>query len=500
MILDALKKSNSSLNNISKSLCNEDLKSVLNIHHHGLEEALKIANEGSRFSNPLTYLKFKVIDAVKDFNLSKKILGTYFKSQLLRIESAIKNPIERKQILENHLFKVNNDEYHLKVNNYEDIINVYHVGLQQARDKVLTKMNTFNDNLGIKRNVLNPFTNVVVSLEMQRHEENTMHGNRVIRLEKEYHDINSLHIVQVTTENKDMFKLTNDSYHNKLLNFEFTLYHELAHTSFNQMSKMTPSYSHGNEIHSDLCAIIKMIKNHDYTAKESFELCNEIFNYRLNTAVNDQYLEVDVPTRTHFTEYGLIQFTSILSKFNDKIKDLKDNEITDFVETFMQEAQSREQKILPQIENKKEFVTNLVNKYFKENMGDDMNNILSFNAYHVNYKKTFFEKKPYKLKDLYNDIKKEVIFNDMKNIMIDNLMKSEQKLIDIYLQNRNLEVGKDKLFIESLIKHMPDGKKLGEDSFEKFELYKQFKKDLNQVEGNPIYDKVEQRPKKVKPE
>lgn len=72
MILDALQKVNSSLNNTSKSLMNEDLKSILNIHHFGLDEALQIANNGKKFSNPITYLKFKVIDALKDLELSKK--------------------------------------------------------------------------------------------------------------------------------------------------------------------------------------------------------------------------------------------------------------------------------------------------------------------------------------------------------------------------------------------------------------------------------------------
>lgn len=500
MILDALKKSNSSLNNISKSLCNEDLKSVLNIHHHGLEEALKIANEGSKFSNPLTYLKFKVIDAVKDLTLSKKLLGAYFKNQLLRIESAIENPIERKQLLESHLFNVKNDSNHLKVENFNDVVNIHELGKQEGVDKVLTAQRTFNQELGVKRNILNPFSDVVMSLEMQVHKEHTMHGNRVLRIEKEYHNINALHVVQLTTDNKDMFKLNDDKEYNKLINFEFTLYHELAHASFNQMSKMTDSYSNDNEIHSDLCSIIKMIKNHDYTAKESLALCHEIFNYRLNTASNDYYLEVNAPMRTHYTEFGLLQFTSILSKYNNQVKELKDNEITDFVETFMQEAQLREQKILPEMSNKKEFVSNLVENYFNKNMGEDMNNILSFNAYRVNYKKKMFEKKPYKLGDLYNDMKKGAIFDDMKNIMIDNLMNNDQMLLDVYLQNRNLAVGQDKLFIESLIKQMPEGRKLGEDTFEKFELYKQFKTELKQIEENPIIVKVDQRSKKIKPE
>jgi len=500
MILDALKKSNSSLNNISKSLCNEDLKSVLNIHHHGLEEALKIANEGSKFSNPLTYLKFKVIDAVKDLPLSKKILGAYFKNQLLKIDAAIENPIARKQLLESHLFNVNNDNNHLKVDTFDDITKIYEIGLQEGRDQVLTNMHTYNQKLGTKIKILNPYSDVVVNLEMQIHEDHTQHGNRVLRMEKEYHDINSLHVVQVTTENKNMFHLNDDEKFNKLVNFEFTLYHELAHASFNQISKMTEDYSNNNEIHSDICAIIKIIKNHDYNAKESLALCHEVFNYRMNSAANDQYLEINSPIRTHYTEFGLLQFTSILSRYNNNVKELKDSEISDFVETFMQEAQTKKQKILPEIQDKKEFVTNLVDKYLTQNMGDDMKSILTFNAYKVNYSKSFFEKKPYKLKDLYNEMKQDGIFEKMRNIMIDNLMNNEKALLDIYLQNRRIEMGKDRVFMESLIKQMPDVKKLGGDSFEKFELYKQFRQEVKQIEDNPINDVTPDKPKKIKPE
>jgi hypothetical protein len=499
MILDALKKVNSSLNNTSKSLINEDLKSLLNIHHLGLEEALNIANNGNKLSNPITYLKFKVIDALKDLELSKKILGSYFKTQLTKIEEAIENPIIRQQILEENLFKANNNAKHIKVDSFVDVAILHEIGSQEGKDKVLTSHRTINSNLGIKRQVMNPFSGVVVDLEMQIDKMHTMHGNRVLTMDKKYHDVNSLHVVQVTTQNDKSFNMSDDLNYNKLVNFEFTLYHELAHASYNQMSKTKPEDRNSKELHSDLCAIVKIIKNHDLTSRDALNLCGEVFNFRLDSAVHDQYFNVNDKIREHFTEVGIIQFTSILSKNMDKVKNLKDNEISNFVETFVQEAQNKELKILPEMENKQEFVTNLVDKFIKENIGDNFHNIASFNAYAANASSKLFEKNPYNTKYLYDDNKKEIIYKKMKNNMMNNMMDDDAILMDVYLQNKKLELGKDKLFIGSLIKHMPDGKQLALDSFEKFELYKQLSLDLNSIKTIKDNKLVDNKAIKIKP-
>jgi len=481
MILDALKKANNSLNTTTKALCNEDLKSILNIHHFGLDEALAIANNGSRFSNPITYLKFKVIDAVKDFNLSKKILGSYFKTQLIKIEDAIENPIIRKQLLEETFFKTKNDINHLKVENFADVLALHEIGMQKGSDEVITAMRTINSKLGIKQKIMNPFSGIVVNLEMQQNETHTAHGNRVLTIDEKYHDVNALHVVQLTTNNDREFKLSDDSNYNKLVSFEFTLYHELAHTSYNQVSKTTEEDRNTKEIHSDLCSIVKMMKNHDLTPQESLKLCEEVFKYRLDTAAKATYFDKNPEIREHFTELGIIQFTSVLSRNTNKIKELKDNEIGDFVETFIQEASKKELKIMPEFINRKEFVTNLLNKYFRENIGDDLHKMMDFNVYVANGKTKLFEKNPYKTKDLYNEMKKDSIYEKMKNNMIDNLMNNDNILLDIYLQNKQLEIGKDKLFIDRLIKQMPQGRELGMDVFEKFENYKKDIQALNVI-------------------
>lgn len=487
MILDALKKVNSSLNSTTKSLCNEDLKSILNIHHFGLDQALEIAKDGSKFSNPFTYLKFKVIDAIKDLEWSKKILGSYFKNQLVKIEEAIENPIVRQQLLEESLFKVKNNDNHMKLDTFADVAILHEIGSQQGQDQILNAYHVVSSELGTKRKVMNPFSGVVVDLEMQVDKEHSSHGNRLMTLDKQYHDVNALHVVQVTTQNARTFNLSDDQQYNNLVRFEFTLYHELAHASYNQMTKTKEEDRHTKEIHSDLCAIVKIIKNHDLSPKESLNLCGEVFNYRLDSASSDQYFNPNDTVREHFTEMGLVQFTSILSKNMDQVKKLKDTEISHFVETFIQEANTRELKALPEIENKKEFVTNLFDKYMEKIVGDDFKGIASFNAYAANARTKLFEKNPYNTRDLYDDVKKESIYSKMKGHLMDNLMTNNDILMDVYLQTRKLEVGKDKLFIETLMKHMPDGKQLGLDAFEKFDLYKKLSADLNSIE--PVKNK-----------
>lgn len=494
MILDALKKANNSLNTTTKALCNEDLKSILNIHHFGLDEALSIANNGSKFSNPITYLKFKIIDTLKDFSFTKKILGEYFKTQLSLIDEAISNPLVRKEILKENIFKINNEEKHMKVEDFIDVIVLHAEGVKEGTDSVMTAMNVKNSTLGIKRKVMNPFNGIVMDLEMQHEQEHTMHGNRVFTMDKEFHDIHSLYIVQVMTNNNRSLNVSEDEKYNKLVNFEFTLYHELAHTSYNQMSKTKTDDRNLKEIHSDLSSIIKVIKNHNMSGSEALHLCEEIFKFRTESPSKSQYFD-KVPTiREHFTELGIISFTSTLSKKMDKIKELKDSEIGDFVETFIQESMKKEINVLPVMENKEAFVKELLNNYIKDNIGSDVNRYMDMHVYSTVAKTKLFEKGQFKVKELYNEMTKENTYAKIKDNMFQNMMSNDVILTDIYLQNRQLNVGHHKVFIENVIKAMPAGRQLGIDVFEKFEDYKKDIQALKVISKN-----VNESSLKIKP-
>lgn len=69
------------------------------------------------------------------------------------------------------------------------------------------------------------------------------------------------------------------------------------------------------------------------------------------------------------------------------------------------------------------------------------------------------------------------------------MMDNENILIDIYFQNKKLESGRNKLFIESIIRCMPDRSQLAADTFNKFELYKQLSVDLKSVKDIKINNK-----------
>jgi len=488
MILDALKKVNNSLTATSKSLLNEDLKSILNIHHFGLSEALDIANTGNKLSNPITYLKFKLIDSLKDFDFSKKILGSYFKEQLSKIDDAINNPLARKEFLINNIFKAKNEEHYLKAETFADVAIIHETGLQEGNDKVISSMR-FDNSLGVKTKILNPFNDIVFDLEMQTDREYSNHGNRVFTMEKEYHDINALYVVQMKTNSNDSLNVSTDENYNKLINFEYVLYHELAHTSYNQMTKTREIDGNNKETHSDLCSIVKLIKNHDLSGKDTLNLCKEIFKKRLKSADTTQYFEQNPTMRVHFTEIGILDFTSSIAKQMDNIKKLKDNEIGDFVETFIQESMKRKPNILPEIEDKPAFVKNLLDKYLKENIGDDLNKLMNAHIHTEIVKTKFYEKGQFKLKELYTQETTELAYEKIKTNMYNSMMRDEKILTDIYMQNKAVELGAGNFFVSEVIKKMPEGRQLGIDAFEQFECYKQFNQDVAQIEERSIKNK-----------
>lgn len=472
MILDALKKVNSSLNSTTKDLLNEDLKSILNIHHFGLDEALSIANNGHKLSNPITYLKFKIIDAVKDLDLSKKVISSFFKSQLSKIDEAISNPLDRKALLMGNIFKPQNAETYFKAEDFLDVVAIHEEGLKEGTESVIASMR-YAKSLGVKTKILNPFNDIVFDLEMQTEREHSQHANRVFTMDKNYHDINSLYVVQLVTNNTESLNISDDENYNKLVKFEYVLYHELAHTSYNQMTKVKEDDGNTKEIHSDLCSIIKVIKNHDMTGPEALKLCSAIFNKRLESASQSQYFGEKPTLRDHFTETGLIHFTSSISRNMDKLKALRDNEIGDFVETFIQESVKQDMKILPPMENKPEFVKELVDKYIKENIGDNAKDLMNHHIHTEIVNTKFYEKGQFKLKEMYTPETMKMAHDKIKMNMFNNMMRDDNVLIDIYLQNRKQNIGTDKLFIEEVVKHMPAGRTLGFNAFEKFEMYKE---------------------------
>lgn len=471
MILDALKKASNSLNTTSKSLVNEDLKSILNIHHFGLSEALTIANNGNKLSNPITYLKFKIIDSVKDLDFSKKILGSYFKQQLSNIDDAISNPLSRKEFLINNMFKPKKEDNYLHLNTFADVISIHEEGMKEGTDKVLSSMK-FDNALGVKRKILNPFNDIVFNLEMQTEREHSNHGNRVFTIDTEYQDINSLYVIQLKTNSEKSLNLSSDESYNKLVRFEYTLYHELAHTSYNQMTKTKEEDNNKKEIHSDLCAIIKIIKNHDLNGKDTLNLCKEIFKDRLSSASVTQYFDQKPSLREHFTEIGIIDFTSSISRNIDKLKSLKDNEIGDFVETFMQESMKRDPKILPAIDDKALFVNNLLDNYLKENIGESLTSQMDSHIHAEIVKTKFYEKGQFKVKDLYLPETAALAYDKIKANMFNSMMNDDKILTDVYLQNKSLKVDAGDLFVDEVIKKMPEGRKLGANVFDKFEEYK----------------------------
>lgn len=477
MILNTLEKLKTTISETVESLINEDLKTIVNINQNGIDNALSSVLDGSKLANPINYLRVKVLDGVKDFKIAQRLTSSYLQKQLNKLDVLIENPFERRSLIQKNLFKVNNPDNYISVNSFTDIKELHSLGDSEHNDLVISGIKNLALK-GIKKKIMNPFNGIVMNLELKKYEKTDPYQNQVIKIDEYAHDINKMHIIQIETHQKDKLNLTSNEDLNNLLGFEFTVYHELAHTTYNQISKKdeTKSYKGDNEIHSDISAIIKMIKNHDLSKESSIMLCKSIFEYRTKTHYEAHYFEKNVKTRDHFTELSIIDFSNVLEKKLDLIKSIPDNEIADFVEILIAENNKVNKNYLPNIENKEYVIDKLLNKYFDDVIGNDFDLLIRSFMFNKGLYKKMFTKMEFDFKDYITPEQQKEMLERVKINVLHNMKNDDKILMDIYMKVKINENKNADIFYDIKKRTFNQMENIAENVFNKFNEYKEFQK------------------------
>lgn len=122
----------------------------------------------------------------------------------------------------------------------------------------------------------------------------------------------------------------------KKINKQFTLYHELAHATgvqiFSMPKSLQPKSSILNETHSDLCSVIKIIKENDMNVEQSLALFETILiarsrsngmGYNMFDIAGEKYLP-------HMTHVGLLLLRDLIKNDLEYLKKIEDDEISKF--------------------------------------------------------------------------------------------------------------------------------------------------------------------------
>lgn len=196
-----------------------------------------------------------------------------------------------------------------------------------------------------KETYLNPFTERPAIIKMAKFTESSSlsTSNVFLRNKKENEHIDTVKIGSLNNifkKDSEIIKSVGENLINKL-KIDYILYHELAHASSNQLfaQKIDNNYrQYENEQQSDLCSIIKVIKENNLNLNDSLLLCNEIINFRIGTdPINSQFLLDSnlIGPNIHSTYFAIVAFKTILSENYDLITKTPDIEIPPFVRTII---------------------------------------------------------------------------------------------------------------------------------------------------------------------
>lgn len=181
--------------------------------------------------------------------------------------------------------------------------------------------------------IVNPFTGLHTCVSFIFNDENKLVGTHVVidrdqlnraDYEKAFHiriDVNHF-LSSMKNKNKH---LTDEQLR---CQFDIIFFHELAHTSFTQITLEDGWLS---EQMADISSVIKTIKNNNLTLKQSVSLIDDLLKYRTSKATfNKYYIQDKSKVRDHATEISLIHLRQITQESFDYLKQIEDKHITYF--------------------------------------------------------------------------------------------------------------------------------------------------------------------------
>lgn len=246
----------------------------------------------------------------------------------------------------------------------------------------------------------------------------------------------------------------------KDFNLEFIINHELAHITgvqlFNPNELIIKHISLIKENHSDVASILKIISDNNFNKDESIEIINDIIIARSNLKrfEIETFIEEDFVDE-HLTQPSLFLLKSFINKDFDYIKNMEQNDFTNFAIILAEEAckeinlknLSNVAKVIPKNEN--DILSDLIN--IKNMDGDNLLKKIILKAcklsgndeLEINIAKKLtndpFARLDYELRLLCSMSKEELLNLEFPNDnKIINLIKSEFNINKIESIERNL--------------------------------------------------------------
>ncbi len=290
----------------------------------------------------------------ENLHLIKLFKDNDFNSAIINIsKEKIKTPQELiKYRILNFIKNTKFIEKKIKEDNKSFIEYLKYEERKHLRDKILedlTKENKNNESINIDKNfinkinksseefytICNPFNELSMNLKFYSGDSQDISFLSINNTKIENKEVGESFsiVINKNIKNRVNYKIFNIEEEKNLITL-FTVLHECAHSSFTQILKNEENFK---EKHSDLSALLYLIKMNDLDLEDSKKLCDFILKYRSKNFKLKLENYNSNTIRTHFTEDALLVFKSFLSNDNLKyIKNIKNKDICAFTEILLE--------------------------------------------------------------------------------------------------------------------------------------------------------------------
>lgn len=179
--------------------------------------------------------------------------------------------------------------------------------------------------------IVNPFTGLNTCVSFIFNDENKLVGTHVVinRDQLNRADYERTFNIRIDV-NHFLSSMKNKNFTDEQLKYQFDIvfFHELAHTSFTQITLEDGWLA---EQMADISSVIKTMKNNDLTLKQSVSLIDDLLKYRTSKATfTKYYIQEEAKVRDHATEISLIHLRQMTQESFDYLKQIEDKHITYF--------------------------------------------------------------------------------------------------------------------------------------------------------------------------
>lgn len=413
-------------------------------------------------------------------NITKEKIKTPQELIKYRILNFIKNTkfIERKIEEDNKKFiefLKYEERKHFRDKVFEDLIKEDKKNYSMNIDKNF--INKINKQFDITYTIYNPFNECNINLKFyngDNFDKSFLSINNTKIKNKEIKDSFSI-LINKNIKNRVNYKIFNIEEEKNLITL-FTILHECAHCSFSQILKNEDNFK---EKHSDLSALIYIIKINNLDLDNSKKLCDFILKYRSKTFKLKLENYNSNKIRNHFTEDSLLYFKSFLTDDNlNYIKNIEDKHICVFSEILLENCTDLDLLINLEKEKRKVILESILEDpiYFRQ-LKDD---------YDLNHAYEMSKISNFSMKELKNNYPATNEFIKMFNKkIIQKCLIDNESFKDIFI---NYKLKTDfKNFLNSINLEIENTQNVKE----KFELYISEKSSINfSIDNKTTYNQL----------